>query len=150
MRVIGVDPDSEKHGVAIYIDGVLTTLAMWSLMDFLKSLEGATDTIISMENTLANNFLYAMGLPDKLSPAQKAKINQDRMRKTGRCQQAQMELMRLLDYLDIPYQLHKPMKGNWADTKLKGQFERVTGWTGASNQDTRSAAFFGFLLLRKQ
>lgn len=144
MRVIGVDPDSEKHGVAIYQLGKLVTLAKWSLVDFLQQLEGATDTIVSLENVMANQFVYGRNVKQSKTVQSKVAMH------IGRCQQAQMELMRLLDHLEIPYQLHKPMKGNWADTKLKGQFERVTGWTGTSSQDTRSAAFFGFLLLRKQ
>ena len=65
----------------------------------------------------------------------------------GRCQQSQSELMRFLDEYKIKYVLHKPQKNNWA--KNKHQFEKVTGWVGRSNEDTRSAAYFGFLGLKK-
>lgn len=138
--VIGVDPDSEKHGVAIYRLGKLITLAKWSITDFLQQLEGATDTIVSIENVMANQFVYKRN--EKKSKTVQSKVAMH----IGRCQQAQVELMRLLDHLNIPYQLISPMKGNWADNKA--QFERVTGWTGTSNQDTRSAAFFGYLAVR--
>ena len=61
----------------------------------------------------------------------------------GRCQQSQVELMRLIDDRNVNYVLHKPQKGNWA--KNKAQFEKVTGWTKRSNEDTRAAAYFGWL-----
>ena len=55
--------------------------------------------------------------------------------------------MQWLDSLGVPYKLHKPQKGNWA--KDKARFEKVTGWKGRSNEDTRSAAYFGFLEINK-
>jgi hypothetical protein len=61
----------------------------------------------------------------------------------GRCQQAQLELMRWLDHHRLPYVLHKPQAGNWSDKKAL--FEKITGWTGRSNEDSRAAAFFGYL-----
>ena len=33
----------------------------------------------------------------------------------------------------------------WKDKHGKIEFESVTGWTGRSNEDTRSAAYFGML-----
>ena len=59
----------------------------------------------------------------------------------------QAEIMRELDSRGIPYELHKPSGGNWADNKVR--FERVTGWKGRSNPETRSAAYFGYLAVMK-
>jgi hypothetical protein len=39
---------------------------------------------------------------------------------------------------------HKVSK-KWKDAAGKKEFERVTGWKGRSNEDTRSAAYFGYL-----
>lgn len=66
----------------------------------------------------------------------------------GRCQQAQAEVMRELDDQDIPYSLHKPTSANWANNKA--MFERMTGWKGRSNSETRSAAYFGFVAVRQK
>ncbi len=63
----------------------------------------------------------------------------------GKCQQAQVELMRMLDFHGFKYELHKPQKGNWA--KNKPLFEKATGWTARSNEDGRSASYFGYLAL---
>lgn len=96
--------------------------------------------LFSIENVMANSFVY--GRNDKGSRANVSKIAMS----IGRCQQAQVELCRQLDHRGIPYVLHRPQSGNWA--KHKSQFEKVTGWDKRSNEDVRSAAFFGFLALK--
>lgn len=138
--VIGIDPDSKKHGVAFYRDGVLYSLEMLNNQQLLIEQQLATcdwDILVSIEDVCANNFVYARN--NKGSKAVTSKIAMA----VGRCQQAQKELMTWLDHYNVKYVLHKPQKGNWA--KNKAQFERVTGWTGRSNEDTRSAAYFGWL-----
>lgn len=141
--VIGVDPDSTAHGVAIYRTGSLEELKTLDLMGIwsLISMEayGGTLPLFSIENVMANQFVYARN--QHWNKAAQSKIAMH----IGRCQQAQVELMRMLDHLAIPYVLHKPVNGNWA--KNKAQFERATGWSGRSNEDTRSAAYFGHLAL---
>lgn len=139
--VIGVDPDSKEHGLAFYIDGCLAGLEMVPLMKIIEwvnreKLKG-TEMVFSIENVMANQFIYGRNQRD--SKAAQSKIAMH----VGRCQQAFVELTRALDCLEVPYVLHKPQKGNWA--KDKAMFERITKWTGKSNADTRSAAFFGYL-----
>lgn len=90
---------------------------------------------------MANQFVYSRN--QKASKAAQSKVAMH----IGRCQQVQIEIMQWLDALGVPYKLHKPQKGNWA--KDKAMFERVTGWKGRSNEDTRSAAYFGFLEANK-
>lgn len=145
--VIGVDPDSDRHGIAIYQGGSLKELAMWNLpdvIDYLDRIKTAGDQmpIFSIENVLANNFVYTRN--SRANKAAHAKVALS----VGRCQQSQAELMRILDRFGAPYQTVNPTKENtWA--KNKSAFERFTGWTRKSNADTRSAAFFGFLLLNR-
>ena len=139
--IVGVDPDSNAHGIAIYIDGKLVSLHEWQLMDihcYVLQLGVVDELFFSIENVLANTFIYERNEKDTKRIQSKVGIA------VGRCQQAQMELMRLLDYHGVPYQTFKPMRGNWAADKK--MFERITGWTGRSNADTRSAAFFGYLM----
>jgi len=139
--VVGIDPDSEKHGVAVYSNGVihgLYSLCLPELMVMLKNGIVCGDEVsLSIENVMANQFVYARN-----QHSNKAAQSKIAMR-IGRCQQAQVELMRWLDNYGIPYVLHKPQKGNWADKREL--FERITGWNKQSNEDTRAAAYFGYL-----
>jgi len=145
LTIIGIDPDSRAHGVAVFVDGNLYTLESQTtpqLIQQSKREAGQYPVLFSMENVLKQNFVYSRNA--KQSKAAHAKVALS----VGRCQQAQFELMQWLDYLELPYVLHPPQTGNWA--KNKKLFEKATGWTGRSNADTRSAAYFGFLEARKQ
>jgi len=143
MIVVGIDPDSKAHGVAIYIDGELGELNELSLSGIINLIDHYNGLCIeptfSIEDVLANDFVYARNM------TKNNKVNMSIARSVGRCQQAQHELMVILDYMGVNYVKHKPQKGNWA--KNKAQFQQVTGWTGRSNEDTRAAAYFGWLAL---
>ncbi len=107
------------------------------VVDFAKE----HDAMISIENVMTNKFMYARNNHSSKAAQSKIAIG------VGRCQQAQVELARALERHEIPYVLHNPTKGNWANNKAL--FERQTGWTGRSNADTRSAAYFGYLALNR-
>lgn len=143
--VIGIDPDSELFGVAEYRDGSLENLSMLQLVAVVDKALFARqmncEVIFSIENVMANQFVYRRN-----RKSTKAAESTVAMR-IGRCQQAQVELMRMLDHYQFPYVLHKPQSGNWADKREL--FQKVTGWKGNSNPDTRAAAYFGFLALGK-
>ena len=143
MIVIGIDPDSKEHGVALYNGGELMALYTWSLveiMNFIKAdKKNGRDILFSIEDVASQNFVYGRNVNSK-------SIQSNIAMKVGRCQQAQIELQRVLEHLGCRYELHKPQRGNWA--KNKSQFEKATGWTKRSNEDTRSAAFFGFLAIK--
>ena len=140
---IGIDPDSEKHGVAIYIGQTLQSLKEMTeveIVEFINSIHEFTthEIAFGIEDVASNNFIYARNRSSKT-------VQSNIGVKVGRCQQAQVSLMRWLDHLDVEYKLFKPQRGNWAENKA--HFERVTGWKARSNKDTRSAAFFGYLAL---
>lgn len=135
--VIGIDPDADAHAAALYVDGVLAELQMLRSYP-LALMAKEKGAICSIEHVSSNRFVYGRN-------TNKSKTVQSNIAmKVGRNQQAQIELCRLLDELDVSYQLVKPQRGNWA--KDKAMFERITGWTGRSNVDTRSASYFGYLL----
>jgi len=137
---IGVDPDSDKMGVAIYIDGKIDSLNNWRIVDFVGWLISCNDPVeVSIEDVMSNQFVYTRN--QGASKAAQSKVAMH----VGRCQQNQIELQRWLDHYDISYKLFKPQNGNWA--KNKAQFEMATGWEGRSNEETRSAAFFGFKII---
>jgi len=143
--VFGIDPDAELFGVAAYIDGKLEKLYQATCPEIIRDachLRTNSQIIFSIENVMANQFVYARNRESSKSAESKIAM------RIGRCQQAQVELQRWLDFYEIPYVLHKPQKGNWADNKA--QFEAVTGWKERSNADTRAAAFFGCLTASKE
>ena len=143
--VIGIDPDAEKHGVAVYTNGRLGDLQKFSLAEIIDNIiipentkfDAGQEVIFSIEDVCANNFVYQRNKTTNPS------VNMSIARRVGACQQAQTELMRMLDHFNVKYVLHKPQRGNWAKDKAK--FEKVTGWDKKSNEDTRSAAYFGYL-----
>jgi len=62
--VVGIDPDADKHGVAVYIDGTLTELTMLYGMDIAKKFDrvnpmGSADIVFHIEDVMANQFVYA-------------------------------------------------------------------------------------------
>lgn len=141
--IIGIDPDSEAHGVAIYKDGVLARLEMLTLMEIMALVNelDPDNVLFSIENVMANQFIYARNT--RASKTIQSKIAMS----VGRCQQAYVELIRMLDGFGVNYITHKPQKGNWA--KNRSTFELATNWTKQSNIDTRAAAYFGYLALKR-
>lgn len=136
--IIGIDPDSKAHGVAVYKGGKLVNLYEANNVGLVERIKNdCNHMVFSIEDVCANKFVYGRN-----NKGGKSLVSNIAM-KVGRCQQAQLELMNWLDYLKITYVLHKPQKSNWA--KNKAQFEKVTGWNKRSNEDTRSAAYFGYL-----
>lgn len=136
--IIGIDPDSEAHGVSVYMDGKLTGLNCLSLVDIVKLIPQWQDEAevleFHIEDVCANNAVFRAGNNQKVAGAMGRSI--------GKVQQSQVELERFLaSFLIFPIK-HKISK-MWK--KDKAQFEKVTGWTGRSNEDTRSAAYFGWL-----
>ena len=140
--IIGIDPDSDKHGVAIYRDSKLIKLESLRLIDLIELLNKpcTADSIgLHIEDVCANNAAFIK--KGVKNAAASTAIN----RSIGKCQQAQIELERIASHYGIKIVKHKISK-IWK--KDKAQFEKVTGWVGRSNEDTRSAAYFGWLGLK--
>lgn len=141
--LIGIDPDSKAHGVAIYVNGKLENLHMWTTPEIVAYLYDKREHVrFAIEDVKRNNSVW------KKKGVKNFKANTEVGRSLGLVQQSQVELERWLDVMQIPYECIKPQRGNWA--KLKGPFEKATGWAGRSNADTRSAAFIGMLGLRRK
>tara|TARA_R110000765_G_scaffold85189_1_gene164384 strand:+ start:678 stop:1145 length:468 start_codon:yes stop_codon:yes gene_type:complete len=144
--IIGIDPDSSKHGIAIYEDFKLTRLESWQLMDlyfYLKSIPSGNTVECHIENVCGNNATFAKSF------VKNARSQTTISRSLGMCQQAQAELERAIEKAGVKFYQHKISK-NWKDTKtgnkiLKDHFH----WSGRSNEDTRSAAYFGYLGIKQ-
>ena len=143
--IVGLDPDTKAHGVAVYVNGLLTELCNLTLVDIIKRFEDNTwsnseDGFLiefAIEDVSSNKFQYNRHVTGK------AKIDKEKIRNVGRCQHSQIEVERYLDYLNVKFTRYPPQEGNFA--KSKALFQRCTGWKKRSNEDTRSGAFFGFL-----
>ena len=144
--IIGIDPDSDKHGVAIYKDGALHDLLMNDLMDLMDTLKTNQSKIdfnstivVHIENVLGNN-TSSFNHSSRFSKGVNSKISE----KVGMCKQAQSEVEKLCKHLGIEVVRHRVSK-QWKSGASKDTFKRVTGWAGRSNEDSRSAAYFGWL-----
>jgi len=139
--VVGVDPSAadKGHGVAVFNDGKLESLAMMKRMELVNTFVNKSDVVFSIENVLANNFQYGKHVSGK------DRVDKKKMLSVGRCQQSQLELMRDLEYYNIPYLLQTP-SSKFKEGSEIDLFKRLTGWNKQSNQDTRSAAYMGFIV----
>jgi hypothetical protein len=141
--IIGIDPDSKAHGVAVYFDGKLEVLRCFTLTEVLALIHMNPNPMLDQEIEFhiedVNGVSAAFGARDrKTNTNVKLKMAQH----IGMCKQSQIELERFLAHYGIKVVHHKISK-TWK--KDKAQFEKVTGWKGRSNEDTRSAAYFGWL-----
>lgn len=141
--IFGCDPDSDQHGIAIYINGILDALLSMNSLEVFFYLDGLVNCVkgkqeieFHIEDVCANNSTF------KKIGVKNAIANQAVTRGIGKCQQAQIELERVLKHFKIKVVKHKISK-MWK--KDKAQFEKVTRWKSRSNEDTRSAAWFGYL-----
>lgn len=145
--VIGIDPDAKAHGVATYRDGrliELNNMTLMELMNYLISIQESHAPLeisikIHMEDVKANKAVWH-------GRSQSKAVYGMTSQNVAKCKQAQIEVERMIEYcfgLDI-LTLHK-VSSKWKNRIGKGEFMIVTGWNGRSNEDTRSAAYFGFL-----
>lgn len=141
---IGIDPDSNAHGVAVYLDDALVKLVNLTLCEVVELgkeyVREGHAVKFHIENVAKNKAYWHNKSANKASFG---KASAD----MGLCRQAQVELTRALEFNHLPYMLHH-ISRMWKDQPGRKQFERATGWTGRSNADTRSAAYFGFIGLR--
>ena len=145
--IIGIDPDSEAHGVAVYDEGslsrleCLTLMQLFELIKFYKEVGAQTEQSIEIhiENVCGQNSAF------KKKGIANQKAGTAINRSIGMCQQAQIEVERMAEWLEVKVVRHRISK-SWK--KDKSIFEKFTKWKGRSNEDTRSAAYFGFLGLK--
>lgn len=144
--IIGIDPDSKAHGVALYKNGELIALQSLQLLDLQCQLISEfcgdfSKLVVHMEDNNAVSAAYGARDSRGTNLAVKLKMAQY----IGNCKQAQIELERLFERLNVKVVKCKQSK-QWKNDKES--FQRATGWTGRSNEDTRSAAWFGWCGVR--
>ena len=143
MIIIGCDPDSSKSGYAEYKGGELldlkslTLIEIYKMFEFISCLSDSCELHIEDLNAIKSN-AFAVKSKDTL-PMKLRKAGN-----VGQCKQVQLEIERIAEHFNIKVVRHS-VSSKWKDKNGKVEFERVTGWTGRSNEDTRSAAYFGKL-----
>lgn len=139
--IIGCDPDSSKSGIAIFnTDGLLISLSCMGLIDIYKCFDAYTKTgevELHIENVKANKSVWHN---KKGSQAAYGMTCQ----KVGQCKQVQTEIERISNHLDIKV-IHHGVSKMWKDSKIGKAALADLGWHGQSNEDSRSAAYFGYL-----
>ncbi len=140
--IIGIDPDSKAHGVAVYIDGSLIELysfPLFALYEYIEQeLQHLGDVVIHIEDVNAMSAVFAQ----RIKARGNASVHMKMANSVGKCQQSQIEVERMAAIIGVKVVKHKISK-MWK--KDKAQFEKVTGWKKQSNEDTGSAAYFGYI-----
>lgn len=147
--VFGIDPDSAGNGVAVYLDDKLIDLqnrraaALYLYVSGMMTLHDCNpdECLAVVEDVAGKKGTFHGMSQNKAAIAQTGK-------NIGKCQQAQAEAEEAFELLGIEIKKY-PISSKWKTQAGKKQFELVTGWSGRSNEDTRSAAYFGFLAIKR-
>lgn len=137
--VIGCDPDSAGFPVARFVGGKLQTLEVLSAAQFCEIFREAHSRpdLFVIEDVQANKGIYAR------NDVGGRKVAQQIAQRVGMCKQMQTVAVSIAEHYGVPVIAIRPTKKNWADNKPL--FEKMTGWKGRSNRDTRSSSYFAFL-----
>lgn len=141
--IYGIDPDSNRCGIAVYRDGILTELLNMNaiqlyihLTAFEKVAIDSGNIEIHIENVKKSKAVWhAQGMNKSVAAMAAQKV--------GMCKQAQTSIEQLAEELNIPV-VHHRASSMWKNQSGKKDFERITGWKGRSNEDSRSGAFMGY------
>lgn len=130
---IGIDPDVDKSGVAMW-DGkdlILMNLSFWELFDFLHGSKFTPDIPVKvrLEAGWLNQKINWHN--EKAGVRVAAKIGA----RTGANHEVGRKIVEMCNYLKIPCELCVP-KSSKVNKEL---FRKITGYTRATNPETRDA-----------
>lgn len=140
MRTIGIDPDLTASGVAVVVDGKLVELHALPFFDlrlFIDA-EHATGSRFVLEDVEHNKPLFDKNVTSSGSvQKKKQRITQNVGQVKGVARVIAEHLARTgTDHIKV-----KPLAGTAKQAKKDAAFfNRLTGWTGTSNEDKRDAA----------
>ena len=129
---IGIDPDVEKSGFAIWVKKEkllsLANLSFFEIFERLNMLKENNKVLVVIEaGWLNKGNWHIAGAKSRVS----AKIGSH----TGANHQVGKQLDEMCEFLDIEYQLSKPTK-----SKVKAdKFKMITGYQGRTNPEVRDA-----------
>lgn len=139
MITIGIDPDMIASGFAVVVGKEVTKLRsvkLPDLVDHVQQFGTPEQLIIKLENPEANKGLFACRANKNKAVSVAIAMS------VGKVQATTHHIRELLESHGYTVKMVTPLKG-----PLKRQakdsaeyFNKVTGWTGRSNQDQRDAA----------
>lgn len=129
--IIGVDPDVEESGVAIYTPSeqhiYLEKMKFFKLFDFLRLKHQLINLVVIEAGWLNKGNWHIV----KGSLAQNAEIG----RRTGANHEVGKKIVEMCQYLNQRHKLIKPTRSKVSHE----QFIEKTGWKGRTNQEFRDA-----------
>ncbi|WP_299195718.1 hypothetical protein [uncultured Amphritea sp.] len=133
--IIGIDPDLVKSGVAVTVDGTIITLDAMPFFDLCRFIdEHKHQCVFHVEDVECNKSVF---IRPGTSPAAMRKIAQN----VGQVKAIVRLLVEYLNGAGANYKMVRPLVGHVKKAKGDAEFfNRLTGWTGKSNEDKRDAA----------
>ncbi|CAI3795787.1 hypothetical protein [Rheinheimera sp. MM224] len=137
MLVVGIDPDSKKHGVAWVCNG--------KIVDLMSMTTAALVQRLSMEAT-QHQLLIKLEDINAFKPViQRPGQNRNQMlriaQNIGAAKLAAVQVYEALTEAGLIVNMVNPLVKAMSGKAYKApQFNRYTGWVGTSNADTRDAA----------
>jgi hypothetical protein len=132
--IIGIDPDTEKSGVAFLKESTLelNNLDFFELFEYLKDLKiEFQDLKVYIECGFlngGNRHLKSLG-----SHALNSKIGE----RIGANHETAKKIIEMCEYLKITHIKVKPTRSK----STNDEFKKITGYTGQTNQEQRDAFF---------
>jgi len=156
---IGIDPDLTKSGVATVIGGqiqLLKSMGFSELIEFVVSSAASSPCTVLLEDVDNKKPVFASKLKRTAkgqnpllayvghAPSQggsEFKINMSKAEDLGKVKATARLIKEVLEGKGIAVTLVKPLRGPVKKAKDSSvYFNKITGWTGRSNADTRDAA----------
>lgn len=143
-RVVGIDPDLVKSGVAIWLGRDLMELKALTLLDLFTWVQSADaeGVLFVLEDVEANKLVFRR-------KGQNTRQMQRIAQNVGQVKATARQIRQVLDQVGADYILVPPLKGAMKQPKKNADlFKKMTGWQGSSNEDKRDAAMLALYVLR--
>lgn len=137
--VIGIDPDTIKSGYAEWdVEQRLLTVSSYTFFEIFDLLQSSVEEILLVRIEAGwlnkkSNFHGRYG--------QSKAVGEKIAKSVGSNHEAGKKLVEMCDYLNIPYELVKPLGTKGIDSK---KFNSITKFKGRTNQDMRDAGMLVF------
>ena len=141
--IVGIDPDSNKSGLAIFENGKIIECCSMCLYDLFVLFS-------ELEHEVSRGYCVEIHIEDlcaishngfNVRSKDNISVKMKKAEHVGRCKQVQIEIEKVAKYYGLKLIKHKVCSA-WK--KDKEMFHRITNWNGTSNEDSRSAAYFAY------
>lgn len=142
MITIGIDPDLTASGVSVVEGEQIIQLKSVRIAELVQFVAGFDGAIIKMEDPNLIKPTFPRQLDKKLTAGQRVSIMRKISQDVGKVKASAKLINELLTAAGLKVIMVRPLKGS-LKRQAKGDanyFNKVTGWTGRSNEDQRDAA----------